>query len=157
DAMRRGAYDFVAKPFSNGEISAVVAKALEKGAIVAENERLRAKVRHLERREMFGASEAAGRIADLVHKIAPMRTTVLVTGESGTGKELVARALHDESDRAKGPFLVVNCGALPESLMESELFGHEKGAFTGAQRSHLGLFREADGGTLLLDEVGELP
>jgi two-component system response regulator PilR (NtrC family) len=157
DAMRRGAYDFVAKPFSNAEMTALVAKALEKSAIVTENERLKAKFRHLEKRQIFGTGESAKRIQELVAKVAPMRTTVLITGESGTGKELVARALHEQSDRAHRPFLVVNCGALPEALMESELFGHEKGAFTGAQRGHLGLFREADGGTLLLDEVGELP
>jgi two-component system response regulator PilR (NtrC family) len=96
-------------------------------------------------------------IADLLRRVGPSRTTVLVTGESGTGKERVARALHAVSDRRSGPFLVVNCGALPENLMESELFGHEKGAFTGASGRHLGLFREADGGTLLLDEIGELP
>ena len=157
EAMRNGAYDFVTKPFSNAEILAVVAKALEKAAILTENEKLRAKVEHLEKHELFGTSEAARKMADLVRRVAPTRTTVLVTGESGTGKELVARALHEQSDRAKGPFLVVNCGALPESLMESELFGHERGAFTGAQRSHAGMFREADGGTLFLDEVGELP
>ena len=97
------------------------------------------------------------RIAELVAKVASTRTTVLITGESGTGKERIARALHEKSDRAKRRFLVVNCGALPEALMESELFGHEKGAFTGAGLRSLGLFREADGGTLLLDEVGELP
>jgi two-component system, NtrC family, response regulator PilR len=157
DAMRRGAYDFVTKPFSNDEITALVAKALEKTAIVTENERLRAKMRRLERREMFGSSEAARQIAELVEKVANARTTVLITGESGTGKELVARTLHDRSERAEKKFSVVNCGALPEALMESELFGHEKGAFTGAQRSHSGLFRDAEGGTILLDEVGELP
>ena len=157
DAMRRGAYDFVNKPFSNAEILALIAKALEKAEIVAENQRLRAKVKNLEKREMFGSGPAAVQIADMVRKVAPMRTTVLITGESGTGKELVARALHEQSDRSARPFLVVNCGALPENLMESELFGHEKGAFTGAQRAHPGMFREADGGTLLLDEVGELP
>jgi two-component system response regulator PilR (NtrC family) len=97
------------------------------------------------------------RVAELVSKIASTRTTVLITGESGTGKERIARALHTRSDRAGRPFLVVNCGALPEALMESELFGHEKGAFTGAGARVLGLFREADGGTVLLDEVGELP
>jgi two-component system response regulator PilR (NtrC family) len=96
-------------------------------------------------------------VLDLVGRIAPTRTTVLLTGESGTGKERVARALHDRSERRDRPFLVVNCGALPEALMESELFGHEKGAFTGAAVRHTGLFREADGGTLMLDEVGELP
>jgi two-component system response regulator PilR (NtrC family) len=157
DAMRRGAYDFIAKPFANSEISALLNKALEKRTIVTENEQLRAKVRHLEKREMFGQSSAAKTMGDIVRKAATTRTTVLITGESGTGKELVARALHDQSERAGKPFLVVNCGALPEPLMESELFGHEKGAFTGAQRSNVGLFRGADGGTLLLDEVGELP
>jgi two-component system, NtrC family, response regulator PilR len=160
DAMRRGAYDFVTKPFSPAEIGAVAHKALEKSTIVAENQRLRA---HLERldpsgdREIFGTSPSMQRVAELVAKIAPTRTTVLITGESGTGKERVARALHDRSDRAGGPFLVVNCGALPEALMESELFGHEKGSFTGAAARALGIFREADGGTVLLDEVGELP
>jgi two-component system response regulator PilR (NtrC family) len=157
DAMRRGAYDFITKPFANAEISALIGKALEKRAIVAENEQLRAKVRHLEKREMFGSGTAAKLLAEIVRKAAATRTTVLITGESGTGKELVARALHDQSERAGKPFLVVNCGALPEALMESELFGHEKGAFTGAQRMSPGLFREADGGTVLLDEVGELP
>src|SRR5258708_5391749 len=157
DAMRRGAYDFIAKPFSNSEISALLSKALEKRTIITENEQLRAKVRHLEKREMFGSGIAAKLIGDIVRKAAATRTTVLITGESGTGKELVARALHDQSERASKPFLVVNCGALPEPLMESELFGHEKGALTGAQRSTGGLFRAADGGTLLLDEVGELP
>jgi two-component system, NtrC family, response regulator PilR len=157
DAMRRGAYDFITKPFANAEISALVSKAFEKRAIVAENEQLRAKVRHLEKREMFGSGAQAKRIGEIVRKAAATRTTVLITGESGTGKELVARALHNQSERATGPFLVVNCGALPEALMESELFGHEKGAFTGAQRTSPGLFRDADGGTLLLDEVGELP
>jgi two-component system, NtrC family, response regulator PilR len=156
-AMRRGAYDFVTKPFSNAEIVALVGKAHEKHAILTEYEKLRAKVRHLEKRDIFGTSEAARKMADLVQKVAGARTTVLITGESGTGKELVARALHEQSDRVGKPFLVVNCGALPETLIESELFGYEKGAFTGAQRSHTGIFRDADGGTLLLDEVGELP
>jgi two-component system response regulator PilR (NtrC family) len=159
DAMRKGAYDFVTKPFSPAEIFAIAEKALEKSSIVIENQRLKA---HLERfepdaREQLGVSAAMERVAALIDKIAPMRTTVLITGESGTGKERVARLLHEKSDRAQKPFVVVNCGALPEALMESELFGHEKGAYTGAAGRSLGLFREAEGGTLLLDEVGELP
>jgi len=159
DAMRRGAYDFVTKPFSPAEIAAIAQKALEKSSIVSENQRLKA---HLERfehdpREPLGESPAMQRVAELCEKIAPTRTTVLITGESGTGKERVARLLHERSDRAGKPFVVVNCGALPEALMESELFGHEKGAYTGAAARSLGLFREASGGTLLLDEVGELP
>src|SRR5262245_37879281 len=159
DAMRRGAYDFVTKPFSPAEIAAIAEKALEKSSIVTENQRLRAHIERIEHptAEAFGQSPAMQRIAELVTKVAKARTTVLITGESGTGKERVARALHEQSDRASGPFVVVNCGALPEALMESELFGHEKGAFTGAGARALGLFREADRGTLLLDEVGELP
>src|SRR5262249_41759804 len=127
--------------------------------IVTENARLRAHIERLEpeSREFFGQSPVMQRIGELVGKVAKARTTVLITGESGAGKERVARALHDRSDRLGKPFVVVNCGALPEALMESELFGHEKGAFTGAGARALGLFREADGGTVLLDEIGELP
>jgi two-component system, NtrC family, response regulator PilR len=156
-AMRLGAYDFVAKPFQPAELAALVDKALEKQALVAENRRLRAQVESPAQRELVGRSPALRAVMDLVERVAPMRTTVLITGESGTGKERVARAIHRLSDRAAGPFLVVNCGALPEALMESELFGHERGAFTGAEKRHRGLFRDADGGSLLLDEVGELP
>ena len=158
DAMRRGAYDFVTKPFSPAEIAAIGHKALEKSSIITENRMLKAHLERLEHdREELGQSPAMRRIEEILDKVATMRTTVLITGESGTGKERVARLLHEKSDRAARPFVVINCGALPEALMESELFGHEKGAFTGAGARATGLFREADGGTLLLDEVGELP
>ena len=157
EAMRGGAYDFVTKPFATAELRALVHKALEKRAIVAENRRLRAQLAHDQPRDLLGHSEAMRRVVDLVRRVANTRSTVLITGESGTGKERIARAIHDLSDRAGKPFLVVNCGAIPEALMESELFGHDKGAFTGATTRHLGLFRDADGGTVLLDEVGELP
>jgi two-component system, NtrC family, response regulator PilR len=156
-AMRSGAYDFVAKPFQPSELSALVAKALEKGALTSENLRLRAAVGAREGKDLVGRSPAYQSLIDVVERVAPTRSTVLITGESGTGKERVARAIHKRSERASGPFLVVNCGALPEALMESELFGHEKGAFTGAERRRPGLLREAEGGTVLLDEVGELP
>ena len=155
-AMRGGAYDFVTKPFQPAEITALVQKALEKHDLTAENTRLRARIERTDV-EVLGRSPAMRAVLDLVDRIAATKTTVLITGESGTGKERVARAIHDRSDRRSGPFMVVNCGALPEALMESELFGHEKGAFTGAQSRHRGLFREADRGTLMLDEVGELP
>jgi two-component system, NtrC family, response regulator PilR len=157
EAMRSGAYDFITKPFEPAELSALVAKALEKRAIVAENARLREQVSKLADAELLGKSVAMREVLDIADRIASMRTTVLITGESGTGKERVARVIHERSDRKHKPFLVVNCGALPEALMESELFGHEKGAFTGASARHLGLFREADGGSVMLDEVGELP
>ncbi len=156
-AMRNGAYDFVAKPFDAAELAVLVGKALEKQALAVENQSLRARVSELKDTEVLGRSGAMRGVLDLVRRIANMRTTVLITGESGSGKERVARAIHDASDRRDKPFLVVNCGALPEALMESELFGHEKGAFTGATSKHLGLFREASGGSVLLDEVGELP
>lgn len=158
EVMKKGAYDFVTKPFSPAEMLALSQKALEKNNIQLENQSLKAHISRLEpgARELF-TSPAMAKVAEIVEKAAATRTTVLITGESGTGKERIAKALHDRSDRARGPFLVVNCGALPEALMESELFGHEKGSFTGAGTRTLGLFREAKGGTVLLDEVGELP
>jgi two-component system response regulator PilR (NtrC family) len=157
-AMRSGAYDFVAKPFKPAELAALVAKALEKSALVSENLRLKARFSAQEEaRELLGKSEAMRRVLDVIERVASTRATVLITGESGTGKERVARAIHQRSERAAAPFLVVNCGALPENLMESELFGHEKGAFTGAHSRRQGLFRDANGGTVLLDEIGELP
>lgn len=155
DAMRLGAYDFIQKPFQPLEIVALAIKALEKGALVAENQRLRAK-QAPPLPGFIGHSPAMEKIAALVDKVASSRTTVLITGESGTGKERVARAIHERSER-RGSFMVVNCGALPEALMESELFGHEKGAFTGASARHDGIFRAARGGTVFLDEIGELP
>ena len=156
DSMKRGAYDFVTKPFATSEIRALVHKALEKRAIVEENTRLRAQVSRENPRDVIGHAESMRRIFDLIQRIAKSRSTVLITGESGTGKERIARAIHDASDRAHKPFLVVNCGAIPEALIESELFGHDRGAFTGATSRTLGIFREAEGGTVLLDEVGEL-
>ncbi|MDF3069346.1 MAG: Response regulator of zinc sigma-54-dependent two-component system, partial [Polyangiaceae bacterium] len=156
-AMRSGAYDFVAKPFDAQELAALVGKAIEKRTIVVENQRLKAHLSRIASTEVLGKSLAMRQVLELATRIASAKTTVLITGESGTGKERVARAIHERSDRASGPFLVVNCGALPEALMESELFGHEKGAFTGAASKSLGLFRQAEGGTVLLDEVGELP
>lgn len=158
DAMRRGAYDFVSKPFSSlREVLERVGKAAEKAGIVAENVALRAQVEAAGDKSWVARSPGMLRVMEIIEKVADTKTTVLITGESGTGKERVARLIHEKGGRAHKPFLVVNCGALPESLMESELFGHERGAFTGASSKHLGMLRAADGGTLLLDEVGELP
>ncbi len=159
EAMRLGAYDFVTKPFSPVELVELAKKAVEKSAIVAENRRLKAQLASVRPApdDLFGHCDAMRRVGALVEKAASTRATVLITGESGTGQERVARALHQASDRASGAFCVINCGALPEALMESELFGHERGAFTGASSATIGLFRRAAGGTLLLDEVGELP
>ncbi len=133
-----------------------MAKALENHALSAENAILKARFA-ARQTDLVGKSPAMKSVLELVRRIADTKTTVLITGESGTGKERIARAIHQTSSRRDAPFLVVNCGALPENLMESELFGHEKGAFTGATGKHSGIFREAEGGTVLLDEVGELP
>ena len=156
DAMKRGAYDFVTKPFATSELRALARKALERRALATENQMLRAQVERARPPGIVGHSAAMRRVLDLVQRVADGKTTVLITGESGTGKERIARAIHDLSERKDKPFLVVNCGAIPEELIESELFGHEKGAFTGATQKRLGSFREADGGTVLRDEVGEL-
>jgi len=156
--MRKGAYDYVQKPFKNHELLATLEKALEKRAIVAENQTLRAEISaRWSEGQLIGKSPAMDRLRDLIKRVANSTTSVLITGESGTGKEMVARALHFQSPRADEPFVVLNCGAIPENLIESELFGHIKGAFTGAIAAKEGLFRAANGGTLFLDEVGELP
>jgi two-component system response regulator PilR (NtrC family) len=157
-AMREGAYDYVQKPFKNDELLAVVEKAIEKRAIVDQNRTLR---RHLQQGlrdgDVVGKSVAIRSVMTLVQRIASAPASVLITGESGTGKELIARAIHYGGERASKPFVAINCGAMPEGLLESELFGHEKGSFTGAIGKRQGLFRAAHGGTLFLDEIGELP
>ena len=138
------------------ELRLVVEKALEKKLLADENQRLRTALRSRSR-SLVGGSAALGRVHDLIAQVATTRTNVLVSGESGTGKELVARAIHDLSERRDKPFIAVNCGAIPENLLESELFGHVRGAFTGAVSNKPGLVETADGGTLFLDEIGELP
>jgi two-component system response regulator HydG len=154
DAMKRGALDYFTKPFDPDEVARVVRRALEHTRIVEENQALRAELAL--GRTMVFRSEAMRRVALLVERVAPRKVSVLVTGESGTGKELVARAIVRASDRARKPYLRFNCAALRPELAEAELFGHARGAFTGADRARTGMFREAEGGTLLLDEVAEL-
>jgi len=155
EAMRHSAWDFLEKPFDPEVLELTVERALEVNGLRRENKRLREALD--ERFHIVGSSNTLKAVQTLISQVAPTRTTVLVQGESGTGKELVARAIHDTSPRRDKPFVKVNCAALPESLFESELFGHEKGAFTGALRSQRGKFELADGGTLLLDEISEMP
>jgi DNA-binding NtrC family response regulator len=155
-AMRDGAYDFVEKPLKRVSIVKSVRKAAEKQKLVAENQSLRDEIKRLARREIVGSSPALRRVIDVATQAAPSQATVLVLGESGTGKELLARYIHERSARARGPFIAVNCAAIPETILESELFGHEKGAFTGATGRKDGRFAKASGGTLFLDEIGEL-
>ncbi|HEU4503513.1 MAG TPA: sigma-54 dependent transcriptional regulator [Nitrospira sp.] len=157
EAMRYGAYDYITKPIDRERFPIIVEKALERHALASENKQLKDRLDTKARFEqMIGESEPMQRVYGLVEMVADSDVTVLLTGESGTGKELVARAIHHKSRRADGPFVTLNCGALPENLFESELFGYEKGAFTGATSNKLGRFELAHGGTLLLDEVGEL-
>jgi len=158
DAMRLGAYDFLAKPTRLDVLEQTLRRAAEKTDLLAENRRLRrAASSTADGPRFLGASEEVSRLLRLVSRIGPTDSSVLIQGENGTGKELIARELHRQSARAGAPLVVVNCGAIPGELVESELFGHEKGAFTGADRRRVGLFEAADGGTLFLDEVGELP
>jgi two-component system response regulator AtoC len=158
EAMKAGAYDFLPKPFKPDDVLLCLRKAEERERLAQENRRLRAQLRGDAGVDaIVGSSEAVQAVLRQVRMVAPQKTTVLLTGESGTGKELVARALHDLSPRAGLPFVAVNCGAIPGELLESELFGHARGAFTDAVRAKKGLALEADGGTLFLDEIGELP
>jgi two-component system response regulator AtoC len=157
EAMRRGAYDYISKPFNADEVLLTLRKAEEREQLRREVARLRKEVgRPAGFDGVVGASAAMREVQDLAARVAPYPSTVLLTGESGSGKEAIARAIHRSSPRAERAFVAVNCGAIPENLLESELFGHEKGAFTGADRAREGLFEEADGGTLFLDEIGEL-
>jgi two-component system, NtrC family, response regulator PilR len=156
-AMKLGAYDYVLKPFKVEELRLVVEKALEHRALVAENRVLRRSAGAPKEHDLIGASAPIAEVRELVERVAPARTTILVTGESGTGKEVVARAIHLRGGRHDQPFVAINCGAIPEGLIESELFGHERGSFTGATEAKPGLFEVAASGTLFLDEVGELP
>ncbi len=158
EAMKLGAYDYITKPFKLEEIRLTVEKALERKRLEDENIALRRQLRRERGFENFvGRSPRMLEVFDTIRKSAHSHSTVMITGESGTGKELVAQAIHQESPRRAGPFVSVNCGAIPEGLLESELFGHVKGAFTGAVSTTQGLFAAADGGTLFLDEVTELP
>ena len=156
-AMQAGAFNYLTKPFKNTELIANIKKAIEHYQVIQENIRLRHEVQErYSFADMIGKNRQMQELYSMIEKVAPTPASVLITGESGTGKELVARAIHNHSSRAKEPFISVNCAALPESLLESELFGHEKGAFTGAVALRKGRFELADGGTLFLDEIGEM-
>jgi DNA-binding NtrC family response regulator len=158
DALRKGAYDYLTKPFANDHLKAVVRNALAQKSLFHENRFLRRELRDKYRFEnIIGKSDAIEQVFRVMEKVARTDSSVLITGESGTGKELVARAIHFSSERANGRFLPINCGALPENLLESELFGYKRGAFTGATQDKLGLLKAADKGTVFFDEIGELP
>ncbi len=157
-ALRKGAYDYITKPFVNEDLLQTVRNALAHRRLFQENRTLRRELRRTKSSsELIGSSQPLQRVIDLIEKVASTSASVLIQGESGTGKELVARAIHAESERSDEPFLAINCGALPESLLESELFGHVKGSFTGAVGDKPGLFRSANRGTIFLDEIGEMP
>ena len=158
EAMKLGAYDYITKPFKIDEIKIVIGKSLERKNLERENTRLK---KELENKYGFeniiGSSTSIKQIFSLIDRVSELKVSVLITGESGTGKELVARAIHYSGNRKEGPFIPVNCAAIPETLIESEFFGHSKGAFTGATRDRKGLFEEANGGSIFLDEIGDLP
>ena len=157
EAMKLGAFDYIQKPFTSEEIEIVIERALRERALVRDNEIMRRTIEDLQHNhELVGQAQSMQPVLEKVQRVAQSAATVLITGESGTGKELIARAVHSASPRSDQPMLCVNCAALSPTLLESELFGHEKGAFTGADRMRKGRFELADGGTLLLDEVSEL-
>ncbi len=156
-ALKAGAFDFLTKPLDLDHLNKIVKNALQGKILAEQNRELQEKLlKSQSPDEMVGKSDSLNRVRQMISKAAPSRASVLITGESGVGKELVARAVHEQSERAKGPFIVVHCAALSETLIESELFGFEKGAFTGAENLHKGRFELADGGTIFLDEIGEV-
>lgn len=154
ECIKKGAYDFIQKPLDLNRILITLKNATDKSTLVRETKALKKKVGGVQ--EIIGESPAIVRIKNMIDRVAPTDARVLITGANGTGKELVARWLHEKSDRSSMPFIEVNCAAIPSELIESELFGHEKGAFTGAQKQHKGKFEQADGGTLFLDEIGDM-
>lgn len=157
ESMKIGAWDYLTKPADNDELLAVVKKAAEHVRLTRENRELKKQIGQLREAKIIGASPQIRKVAELIEQVGPSEANVLILGESGTGKELVAQQLHDHSARARGPLVKVNCAALPENLLESELFGYVRGAFTGAAQDKPGRFQLAGGGTLFLDEIGELP
>jgi two-component system response regulator HydG len=156
-AIREGAYDFIEKPVDPARLKVCIDRALEKKDTLREVQVLKRKLKQLGATDFIGHSQAMRKVFDLIEKVAPAKASVAITGESGTGKEMVARAIHNLSPRRDKPFIAINCASIPATLMESEIFGHERGAFTGADQRRPGVFELAHGGTLFLDEVGEIP
>jgi two-component system nitrogen regulation response regulator NtrX len=154
DAVRKGAFDYISKPPDLNRLLITLRNAMDKKSLVTETKQLRKRI--TKGNEMIGESEGMGRIRETIEKVAPTDARVLITGENGVGKELVARRIHELSSRANGPMIEVNCAAIPSELIESELFGHEKGSFTSAIKQRLGKFEQASGGTLFLDEIGDM-
>jgi len=157
EAVKRGAFDFISKPFSSEQLMIVLERAVRQKTLCDENKRLRERLGASSIEELVGKSLAMQEVVELISRVSGTDANILITGESGTGKELVAKAIHMRSQRRSRPFIPIDCAALPENLLESELFGYEKGAFTGASASKPGLFESAEGGTLFLDEIGEVP
>jgi two-component system, NtrC family, nitrogen regulation response regulator NtrX len=154
EAIKRGAYDFLEKPLDLNRLLITIRNAMDKSTLVTETKVLKNKVNKMY--EIVGESEAINQVKDMINKVAPTEARILITGLNGTGKELVAHQIHEKSNRAKGPFVEVNCAAIPSELIESELFGHEKGSFTSAIKQRIGKFEQANGGTLFLDEIGDM-
>ena len=154
EAIKKGAYDFLEKPLDLNRLLITIRNAMDKSTLVTQTQVLKNKVSKMY--EIVGESEAIRQVLDMIDKVAPTEARILITGANVTGKELVAHQIHEKSHRAKGPFVEVNCAAIPSELIESELFGHEKGSFTSALKQHIGKFEQADGGTLFLDEIGDM-
>tara|TARA_Y100000589_G_scaffold321098_1_gene351820 strand:- start:13250 stop:14416 length:1167 start_codon:yes stop_codon:yes gene_type:complete len=157
EALKKGAFDFIQKPIDLNRLLVTVRNAIDKKELVQETKKLKKKITNKKSDTVIvGESEAIAKVKEMIEKVAPTEARVLIMGPNGTGKELVARSLHEKSNRAKGPFVEVNCAAIPSELIESELFGHEKGAFTSAIKQKKGFFEQAEGGTLFLDEIGDM-
>src|SRR5690606_3036540 len=154
EAVKKGAFDFLQKPFDLGRLEITLRNALDKTTLIRETKNLRKKIS--KKNEMVGESPSISAVKDMIEKVAPTDARVLITGPNGSGKELVARWLHEKSRRSNGPLIEVNCAAIPSELIESELFGHEKGSFTSAIKQRIGKFELAEGGTLFLDEIGDM-